>query len=137
MTQSLPGARDLGFEGKHAPMGWASRMQGVVTIAGAKVIPWIPTAAQRMLVRGHAIMIDGNTLDPALQLMLTGQHVVGIDGLVVATGHHRNGILLAPGTAHVIADLVSGRIPALDLAPFSPHRASPSTACDKHFAAAL
>ena len=58
-------------------------MQGVVTIAGAKVIPWIPTAAQRMLVRGHAIMIDGNTLDPALQLMLTGQHVVGIDGLVV------------------------------------------------------
>src|ERR1700761_6471786 len=55
----------------------------------------------------------------------------------LAAGHHRNGILLAPGTAHVIADLVSGRIPALDLAPFSPHRASPSTACDKHFAAAL
>jgi glycine oxidase len=55
----------------------------------------------------------------------------------LAAGHHRNGILLAPGTAHVIADLLSGRTPAIDLAPFSPHRASPSTACDKHFAAAL
>jgi acetyl esterase/lipase len=58
-------------------------MQGVVTTAGVKVIPWIPTAAQRALVRGRAVMIDGNTLDPALQLMLTGLHAVGIDGLVV------------------------------------------------------
>jgi glycine oxidase len=55
----------------------------------------------------------------------------------LAAGHHRNGILLAPGTAQVIADLVSGRTPAIDLAPFSPRRASPSAACDKHFAAAL
>jgi glycine oxidase len=55
----------------------------------------------------------------------------------LAAGHHRNGILLAPGTAHVIADLVSNRTPAIDLAPFAPHRASLATACDKHFAAAL
>jgi acetyl esterase/lipase len=64
-------------------MGWAGRIQGVVTTAGVKVIPWIPTAAQRALVRGRAVMIDGNTLDPTLQLMLTGLHAVGIDGLVV------------------------------------------------------
>jgi glycine oxidase len=31
---------------------------------------------------------------------------VGIDGLVVATGHHRNGILLAPVTARAISSLV-------------------------------
>lgn len=55
----------------------------------------------------------------------------------LAAGHHRNGILLAPGTAHVIADLVCGKTPAIDLAPFSPDRASLSAACDKHFAAAL
>ncbi|HEY2504065.1 MAG TPA: alpha/beta hydrolase [Mycobacterium sp.] len=83
MTQSLPGARDLDPGPRRAPMGWVSRMQGVVTTAGVKVIPWIPTAAQRALVRGRAVMIDGNTLDPALQLMLTGLHAVGIDGLVV------------------------------------------------------
>ncbi|MGQ4272835.1 glycine oxidase ThiO [Terrihabitans sp. B22-R8] len=32
---------------------------------------------------------------------------VGVDGLVVATGHHRNGILLAPITARALADLVT------------------------------
>jgi glycine oxidase len=31
-----------------------------------------------------------------------------IDGLIMATGHHRNGILLAPLTAQIIADLVIG-----------------------------
>jgi glycine oxidase len=55
----------------------------------------------------------------------------------LATGHFRNGILLAPGTAHVIADLVCGTTPAVDLASFAPHRASIPASCDKHFAAAL
>jgi glycine oxidase len=55
----------------------------------------------------------------------------------LATGHFRNGILLAPGTAHVIADLICGRTPAVDLAPFAPQRAAMAAACDKHFAAAL
>jgi len=40
----------------------------------------------------------------------------------VATGHFRNGILLAPGTAHVLADLIEGKRPPVALAPFSPHR---------------
>lgn len=83
MTQSLPGAWDLDLGARQAPIGWTSRLQGLATTAGVKVIPWIPTAAQRMLVRSRAIMIDGNTLDPTLQLMLTGQRLVGIDGLVV------------------------------------------------------
>ena len=41
---------------------------------------------------------------------------------LLATGHYRNGILLAPATAHVIAQLLSGESPSLDLAPFSPSR---------------
>jgi glycine oxidase len=36
----------------------------------------------------------------------------------VASGHFRNGILLAPGTALVIADLLEQRTEAVDLAPF-------------------
>jgi acetyl esterase len=64
-------------------MGWASRVQDAVTTVGAKVIPWIPTVAKRALVRGRSVIIDGNTLDPTLQLMLSGLHAVGIDGLVV------------------------------------------------------
>ena len=30
------------------------------------------------------------------------------DGLIVATGHHRNGVLLTPLTAELVADLVTG-----------------------------
>jgi glycine oxidase len=46
----------------------------------------------------------------------------GVDGLVVATGHYRNGILLAPVTAEAVAELLtSGRVPAA-IAPFTPAR---------------
>jgi glycine oxidase len=41
---------------------------------------------------------------------------------LLATGHYRNGILLAPATAHVIAQLISGETPSTDLEPFSPAR---------------
>jgi glycine oxidase len=46
----------------------------------------------------------------------------GIDGLVVATGHHRNGILLTPVTAQGMSTLIlSGRLPER-LRPFAPSR---------------
>lgn len=44
----------------------------------------------------------------------------------IASGHFRDGILLAPGTAHVMAQLLSGEAPPIDLEPFSPTRAAPS-----------
>jgi glycine oxidase len=45
-----------------------------------------------------------------------------VDGLVIATGHFRNGILLTPVTAIAVAELlVTGRAPEL-IAPFSPLR---------------
>lgn len=44
--------------------------------------------------------------------------VPGVGGLVMATGHHRNGILLTPGTADLLADhILTGRVDPL-LAPF-------------------
>jgi glycine oxidase len=46
----------------------------------------------------------------------------GPDGLVVATGHYRNGILLTPVTADAIAELLAtGRVPEL-IVPFGPER---------------
>jgi glycine oxidase len=48
----------------------------------------------------------------------------GIDGLVVATGHHRNGILLTPVTAEAISTYVlTGHLPEL-ARPFTPERFS-------------
>ena len=45
-----------------------------------------------------------------------------IDGLVYATGHYRNGALLAPITAELVADLVEGREIDSALAPYAPSR---------------
>lgn len=41
---------------------------------------------------------------------------------VLATGHFRNGILLAPATARVIAQLLLGERPDVALAPYAPDR---------------
>ncbi len=40
----------------------------------------------------------------------------------IASGHYRNGILLAPATAQVMAQIVSGEPPAVDLSYFAPSR---------------
>jgi glycine oxidase len=40
----------------------------------------------------------------------------------VATGHFRNGILLAPATAAVLADLIEGKPPSVPLSAFAPQR---------------
>ncbi len=45
-----------------------------------------------------------------------------IAGLVWMSGHYRNGILLAPISAKIVACSVTGKKPPLDLAPFSPDR---------------
>src|SRR5262249_52278897 len=39
-----------------------------------------------------------------------------------ATGHYRNGVLLAPITASIVSDLIEGRRPSLDIAAFRPSR---------------
>jgi len=50
------------------------------------------------------------------------------DGLFVATGHEGLGITTAPATARLVADLLLGRPPLLDPAPFDPRRAMPAHA---------
>ena len=46
----------------------------------------------------------------------------GHEHVVVATGHGANGLLLGPVTGALVADLLTGTDPALDLTPFSPAR---------------
>jgi acetyl esterase len=61
----------------------SGRLQSVATSVGLKVIPWVPTAAKRLLSGGRSVTIDGNTLDPTLQLALAGMRAFGMNGLVV------------------------------------------------------
>jgi glycine oxidase len=48
--------------------------------------------------------------------------VPGLEGVSLATGHYRNGILLAPITGELIAQAVLGQATTLQLAPFSVER---------------
>jgi glycine oxidase len=45
-----------------------------------------------------------------------------VDGLVVATGHHRNGVLLTPVTADAVAAAVAGEPMPDEVVPCDPRR---------------
>ena len=49
----------------------------------------------------------------------------GVEPLVLATGHARKGLSLAPVTGRLIAELLAGERPGFDLAPLSPDRFRP------------
>ncbi|HEX2215754.1 MAG TPA: glycine oxidase ThiO [Xanthobacteraceae bacterium] len=53
-----------------------------------------------------------------------------IDGLIYATGHHRNGILLAPVTADAIARLVIDGVVDKSIQPFGVGRFAPALAAE-------
>jgi len=42
-----------------------------------------------------------------------------MDEVILATGHHRDGILLAPITAQLVTEMINGTAPSLPLRPFS------------------
>lgn len=53
---------------------------------------------------------------------ILGHDPRGPDGVFLALGHHRNGILLAPASAAALAAEILGRGPATELAAFRPER---------------
>ncbi len=45
-----------------------------------------------------------------------------LDNVILATGHHRNGIVLAPITAKLVAEMITGAAPSVPLRPLSYRR---------------
>jgi glycine oxidase len=45
-----------------------------------------------------------------------------LKGYYAATGHYRDGVMLAPITAMLMTQLLTGQKPEFDLEPFSPQR---------------
>jgi glycine oxidase len=76
----------------------------------------VPDIAELELVEAIAGMRPG-TPDNA-PLIGAGAH----EGLLLATGHYRNGILLTPVTADATAAMIADSEPDLDLAAFDPSR---------------
>jgi len=72
----------------------------------------------RQAVRGMTAGLRPGTPDDLPYL----GHFPEIKNLIVATGHYRNGILLSPITAGIVASLVAGTPPPVDIRPFSPSR---------------
>lgn len=77
----------------------------------------LPAVDELQLVETHAGLRPGS---PDNAPILGGTAAVG--GLVVATGHYRNGVLLAPVTADSIAEVLTGGGSPELIAPFSPTR---------------
>ncbi|HEY6248560.1 MAG TPA: FAD-dependent oxidoreductase, partial [Candidatus Angelobacter sp.] len=77
---------------------------------------FIPQLASAPVVSSWAGLRPGTPDD----LPILGQ--TETPGVLIASGHFRNGILLAPITARIMADLVSGQLPEIDISAFSPAR---------------
>lgn len=90
---------------------------GVRSVLGSalRAVPALETAR----MTGQAVSFRPHSTD---EKPLIGP--AGPEGLWLATGHFRNGILLAPATAELVVDLVTGRSSALgiDGAAFDPRR---------------
>lgn len=78
MTKSLPGVANV----QRVAVRVFGRLHGIATSVGMKVIPWIPAGAKWALAGGRSVTIDGNTLDPTLQVALAGMRALGSVGLV-------------------------------------------------------
>jgi glycine oxidase len=75
-------------------------------------------------LRNAKILEDWAGLRPGTPDALPILGPTATPGYYVAAGHFRDGILLAPITAKIMADVIEGTTPDHDLAPFSPARFS-------------
>jgi glycine oxidase len=75
-------------------------------------------------LRNAKILDDWAGLRPGTPDALPILGATSTPGYYVATGHFRDGILLAPITAEIMTDVITGVAPAHDLAAFAPARFS-------------
>jgi glycine oxidase len=99
---------DAGFDKSVTPAGLRGLLAAAVEIApGAAALPFAEAWA-------------GLRPDTPDHLPILG--ATDVKDYFVAGGHFRNGILLAPITAELVADVILGRKPRLPLDAFSPLR---------------
>ncbi|WP_299560135.1 alpha/beta hydrolase [uncultured Mycolicibacterium sp.] len=85
MTSSLPVHAEPGDGRSRREPG---RVRTFAVDAATRVtlrsLPHLSDRVKRLLLGGRGVTVDGNTLDPTLQLLLAGQRAAGIPGLVVS-----------------------------------------------------
>ncbi len=93
----------------------AADLDGLRALA-AELLPAFASATEAPLVESWA------GLRPATPDGLPVLGACARAGHFIASGHYRNGILQAPGTAVVLADLLEGRPTSVDMTALSPER---------------
>ena len=101
---------DVGFESSVTPAGLGRLLTDAQAISSH--------------VGSYPILETWTGLRPATPDELPILGPAAVPGVYYATGHYRNGVLLAPITATIVADLVEGRRPGIDIQPYSPSRFS-------------
>ncbi len=101
---------DVGFESSVTPAGLGRLLTDAQSISSH--------------VGSYPILETWTGLRPATRDELPVLGPTAVPGVYYATGHYRNGVLLAPITATIVADLVEGRDPKIDIQPYSPSRFS-------------
>lgn len=91
-------------------------LDGLLKLAGAAVRAF-PALAQAPIVDFWSGLRPGSPD----RMALLGP-APGIEGLIIATGHDRNGMLLAPLTGQAVAAWAQGKAPETDLQILSPKR---------------
>lgn len=136
---SFPGAttqitRPVSFEGHGfvvTPLDTGLRIGGAVELGGLKLPPnhdrtrALHAKATRFL-RGVPPVAEGTMwmgFRPCIpdSLPVIG-HATRSHDVVYAFGHGHYGLTQSAGTGGMVADLIAGRIPPIDLTPFSPQR---------------
>lgn len=112
------------------PMDGRIRLAGVVEFGGLDAPP--SRAPFELLLRSAAAAMPGLTWKekrewmghrpaPADSIPVIGE-VPGVSGAFLGFGHHHVGLTGGPKTGRLLSQLVSGRKPNLDLAPYAPSR---------------
>lgn len=127
-----PKAPAMFTEGKFVvtPMEGRIRVAGIVEFGGLKAAA--STAPIALLKRGIKTLLPdvtwGETTEwlghrpaPTDSIPLIGA-VPGVEGAYLGFGHQHVGLTGGPKTGRLLAQLISGRTPNLDLAPYAPSR---------------
>ena len=108
---------DAGFDLSTSPMDLA-RLRG----AAAALVPQLASAFAAPSLEAWAGLRPATPDGLPILSQLERADGARARRSFVASGHFRNGILLAPATAVVMADLLEDRVPAVNLKPFAASR---------------
>lgn len=112
------------------PMQGRLRLAGIVEFGGLDAPP--SRAPFRLLMKNIRAAMPGLTWEetsewmghrpaPADSIPVIGE-VPGVRGAFLGFGHHHVGLTGGPKTGRLLAQLISGRVPNLDLVPYAPSR---------------